>query len=52
MSMFPERVETALRHTIATLDYDLHKSLECDEQTGEDTYDEVTNTFLEYFEEH
>lgn len=50
MSMFPERVEAALRHTIATLDYDLHKSLESDEQTGEDTYDQVTGIFLDHFE--
>lgn len=50
MSMFPERVEKALRHVIATIDYDLHKSIECDEQDGEDHYDEVVALFLEVFE--
>jgi len=50
MSMFPERVEAALRYTISHLDYDLHKSLECGEEDGQDHYDEVVALFLEAFE--
>lgn len=32
------QVETVLRSYIATLDYDIHKNIECGEETGKDTY--------------
>lgn len=32
------QVEDALRTYVANLDYDTHKNLECDEESGEDTY--------------
>jgi hypothetical protein len=35
-----KQVEAALRGYLAILDYDLHKNLECGEETGEDTYTE------------
>lgn len=44
-----ERVDKALREVIAFLDYDLHKALECDESTGEDTYDEEVRRFIEAY---
>lgn len=33
-----KHVEAALRSVIAEIDYDTHKQLESDEETGEDTY--------------
>lgn len=39
-------IEAALRRYIADLDYDLHKALECDEMTGEDTYPQEAQRFL------
>lgn len=45
------RVERALRKVIAHLDYDLHKGLESDEETGEDTYGEVVARFVAAYEE-
>jgi hypothetical protein len=47
----PEKVDKALREVIAVLDYDLHKSLESDEQTGEDTYYEEVIRFITAYEE-
>lgn len=47
----PEKVDKALREVIAVLDYDLHKSLECDEQYGEDTYHEEVVRFIRAYEE-
>lgn len=41
-----DALEAALRATISDLDYDLHKSLESDEETGEDTYPNVVSAFL------
>lgn len=40
------RVDAALREVLADLDYDLHKSLEYDETTGEDTYHECAHAFI------
>jgi hypothetical protein len=40
-------VEDALRNFLAHLDYDLHKSLEHDEETGEDCYPETARAFLQ-----
>jgi antitoxin (DNA-binding transcriptional repressor) of toxin-antitoxin stability system len=46
VSLVPERVDRALRAIIADLDYDLHKSIECGEETGEDTYYETVAAFI------
>lgn len=42
-------VEATLREWVTGLDYDLHKSLECDEETGKDTYPQLTLWFLELY---
>lgn len=42
-----EQVEAALRGYLAMLDYDLHKNLECGEETGEDTYAEEAADLFE-----
>lgn len=42
----PAAVDAALRQVIAELDYDLHKNIECDEDTGEDRYDEHVRHFI------
>jgi hypothetical protein len=39
-------VDAALRRVVEFLDYDLHKQLECDEETGEDTYAEHVDRFI------
>lgn len=39
-------VDAALRKTIEFLDYDTHKLLEGDEETGEDTYAEHVERFI------
>ncbi|KQO98337.1 hypothetical protein [Leifsonia sp. Leaf264] len=44
------RAEKALRRTIAELDYDIHKSLESDEETGEDTYADWVDVFIDAYE--
>ena len=49
--MNKEAVEAALRSLIAQLDYDLHKSLECDEETGENRYPEHAETFIAAYQE-
>lgn len=40
------RVDAALRKVIEYLDYDVHKQLVCDEETGEDTYSEHVDRFI------
>lgn len=41
-----EQVEAALRKYLAILDYDLHKGIECDEESGADTYaDEAADLY-------
>ncbi|WP_328742944.1 hypothetical protein OG436_29575 [Streptomyces caniferus] len=50
MPLDPRRVDAALRNLIAHLDYDLHKAIECDEMTGEDTYDECVADFIAAYE--
>ena len=42
-------VESALRHLISDIDYDTHKSIEADEETGEDGYPELTESFIDYY---
>ncbi len=39
-------VRSALEDCMCSLDYDLHKSIECDEETGEDGYPELTDYFI------
>ena len=40
-----KKVESALRSLISDLDYDMHKYLERDEETGEDHYPEIAENF-------
>ena len=42
-------VETALRDLISDLDYDLHKQLESDEETGEDAYPPLADAFRYFY---
>lgn len=39
-------VDAALRQVFSWADYDLHKGIECDEDTGEDTYGEHVDRFI------
>jgi hypothetical protein len=43
------RVERALRSLISDLDYDIHKSLESDEETGLDSYPDLTAEFISFY---
>jgi hypothetical protein len=43
-------VDAALRQVIGHLDYDLAKGLECDEETGEDTYSVHVDRFISEYE--
>lgn len=45
------RVDAALREVFAHADYDLHKSIEHDEDSGEDTYAEHVQRFVEKYQE-
>jgi hypothetical protein len=44
-------VDAGLRAVITFLDYDLHKSVECDEETGEDRYGDEVERFLTAYRE-
>lgn len=44
-------VDKALRKIVIALDYDLHKSLEQDDETGEDTYYEYVEIFINEYSE-
>ena len=46
MILDPELVEVALRAVIIEEDYDMHKYLECDEESGENRYPELVDTFI------
>lgn len=50
MALDREAVDKALRTVITWVDYDLHKSLERDEETGEDMYGEHVDRFIEVYE--
>lgn len=50
MTLNPEAVDAALRQVIAHADYDLHKAIERDEETGEDTYAEHVDRFIKEYE--
>lgn len=41
-----EELDATLRRFIADVDYDIHKNYENDEETGEDTYDQVAEAFM------
>lgn len=43
-------VDAALRTVMTWVDYDLHKSLERDEETGQDTYGEHVDRFIATYE--
>lgn len=45
-----EAVDKALRTVLAWVDYDLRKSLERDEENGEDTYAEHVDRFMAAYE--
>jgi hypothetical protein len=49
-SVDPARVDRALRHVIALLDYDLHKELERDEGDGQGGYYKQVDLFLAAYE--
>lgn len=45
-------IDSALRRLIATdIDYDTHKSIERDETSGEDSYPDLVEKFIQYLEE-
>lgn len=46
MSLDRAAVDAALRRVVEFLDYDLHKQLERDEETGEDMYAEHVDRFI------
>lgn len=48
-SLDVERVESALKSVVAHLDYDLHKNLLADEETGENSYPELTQNFIDLY---
>jgi len=49
----PALVESTLRDLIAGfVDYDIHKSLERDEETGEDEYPMLAALFIEMYENY
>jgi hypothetical protein len=50
MGLNRDAVDAALRQVIAYADYDLHKALEHDEETGEDTYAEHVDRFIQVYE--
>jgi len=43
---FRRAIEAALRSLITNLDYDLHKSIKCNEEDGSDGYPNVVEDFL------
>lgn len=51
MSLDPKRVDAALRSLISDLDYDLHKEIECDEETGDDSYPILVEGFINDYNE-
>lgn len=44
-------LERALREWLARFEYDLHKSTECDEMTGEDSYPEEAALFFAFLQQ-
>lgn len=48
-TLIHSRVDAALRALISDLDYDLHKNIECDEETGEDGYPDLVDEFVETY---
>lgn len=46
------KVEAALRAFIASIDYDLHKQLECDEEDGTDRYPALAANFIVTMKTH
>jgi hypothetical protein len=50
MALDPKRVDKAFRKLIRRVDYDTHKYIECDENSGKDRYPELAKDFIEYYE--
>jgi len=46
------KVEAAMRAFIASIDYDLHKQLECDEEDGTDRYPALAANFIATMRTH
>ena len=44
------QLEEALRDWLAQVDYDLHKAMQCDEETGEDTYPDEADGVFEHLQ--
>lgn len=44
-----EQVESALQSVISHLDYDLHKNLLVDEESGENSYPELAEDFINFY---
>jgi len=51
MALDPTKVERALRSLISDIDYDLHKNIECDEETGDDSYPILVEGFINDYNE-
>lgn len=43
-------LETALRSWLADVDYDLHKAMQCDEETEEDHYPDEADEVFEHLQ--
>lgn len=44
------QLETALRSWLTDVDYDIHKAMQCDEETGEDTYPDEAETVFAHLQ--
>jgi hypothetical protein len=51
VSLDPQRVAAALLSIISEIDYDLHKEIECDGETGEDHYPFLAKWFIRLYDE-
>lgn len=45
-----QMLEAALRSWMADVDYDIHKSIQCGEEDGEDTYPDETETVFAHLQ--
>lgn len=51
MALDLKKVEATLREFISgEVDYDIHKQFEHDEETGEDSYPDLAERFIEIYE--
>ncbi len=47
----PKFIEHALRALISDLDYDIHKSIDSDDEDSDTTYDDLVNDFIVAYED-